>query len=144
MLDVGQFLGKKAAMMIVNELDGTNDFRVSGEHRCRQEMIANEVAKRLRPIRVALVGDEAIKCAQKRSVSRNTGATQLRHNRSLTLRWDYEHWSQTQAAQRSTQHHFRSTGFPNGWAHALLTVNLLPAKFAIQRGLFAGVHSAIS
>src|SRR6516225_5479036 len=100
-------------MMIVNELDGTSDFRVSGGHPCRHEMIANEVAKRL----------------QKRSVNRSTGATQLRHNRSLTFRWDYEHGVKLRPPSVARNITFVVPDSSTGGRMSLLTVNLLPAKF---------------
>jgi len=80
MLNVRQLLGKKAAMVIVDERDCSYDFRVRCQNGRCYKVIANEVAKRLRSIRIALVGDEPIKLLQERSVNGNPCPAQPSHN----------------------------------------------------------------
>ena len=79
MLNVRQLLGKKTAMVIVNERDCSDYLRVGCQNGCRYKVIANEVAKRLRSIRIALAGYKPIKLLQEGCVDRNPCTAQLSH-----------------------------------------------------------------
>jgi hypothetical protein len=79
MLNVRQFFWQQAAVVVVNERDGANDFAVGGKNRRGHEMITDKVAKRFRPVRITAALNELIELLQQSGINGNSGAAEVCH-----------------------------------------------------------------
>ncbi len=54
-LEIGEFFRQQTRVVVVNESDGADNKGISGDHGGTNESVANQIAKRLRTILVALI-----------------------------------------------------------------------------------------
>jgi hypothetical protein len=63
-LEIGELLRQQASVMIVDEGDRAHHKRIAGDNDRADKPIADQIAKRLRAVLIALVGYERIKPMQ--------------------------------------------------------------------------------
>jgi hypothetical protein len=83
MLDIGQLLGQKTDVVVVDQSDGSHDVHVRCSDRRGHEPFADQIPKRLRAIFIALASDEEVELLQEFRVNGNADATQMAHEKFL-------------------------------------------------------------
>lgn len=74
MLEVGEFLGQEAGVMVVDQGDGTDYESVGGDDGGADQPVANEVAEGFGAVLVTLVRDKVVEAPKQLGIDGNADA----------------------------------------------------------------------